>query len=147
MGRAPHRDGRALYRPTLSCTPRPVGRGYVHLRETGRGLWPAPPPGEGALIRAHEFHYSSVENLAPDVRFAYDVERGHGIDGRHDGIVHRNLLASYAHLRDVDGNHWARRFVEFIRRCKYAPSPVTQPSPDRSPNNATCHRREAGVGR
>ena len=93
---------------------RPVGRGYVHLRETGRGPWPARPP---ALIRAHEFHYSSVENLAPGLEFAYDVERGHGIDGRHDGLVYKNLLASYAHLRDVAEHRWTRRFVEFARRC------------------------------
>ncbi len=72
------------------------------------------------LIHAHEFHYSSVENLAPDVAFAYEVERGHGIDGRHDGIVHKNLLASYAHLRDVEGNPWARRFVDFVRSCSHA---------------------------
>ena len=101
---------------------RPVGRGYVHLRETGRGLWRAPQTCADTLIRAHEFHYSSVTNLPPDVRFAYDIERGHGIDGRHDGIVHRNLLASYAHLRDVEGNRWAPRFVEFIRHCKFRTS-------------------------
>jgi cobyrinic acid a,c-diamide synthase len=96
---------------------RPVGRGYVHLRETGRGPWPrrAAP-----VIRAHEFHYASVENLAPGVEFAYEVERGHGIDGRHDGIVHKNLLASFAHLRDVAGNPWARRFVDFVRSCRHA---------------------------
>jgi cobyrinic acid a,c-diamide synthase len=96
---------------------RPVGRGYVHLRETGRGPWPRPL---APLIHAHEFHYSSVENLAPDVAFAYEVERGHGIDGRHDGIVHKNLLASFAHLRDVAGNPWARRFVDFVRSCNHA---------------------------
>ena len=96
---------------------RPVGRGYVHLRETGHGLWPRPP---APLIRAHEFHYSSVENLPPDTAFAYEVERGHGIDGRRDGIVHKNLLASYAHLRDVAGNPWARRFVDFVRSCNHA---------------------------
>ena len=99
---------------------RPVGRGYVHLRETGHGLWPRPPAPQAPLIHAHEFHYSSVENLAPDVEFAYEVERGHGIDGRHDGIVHKNLLASYAHLRDVAGNPWARRFVDFVRSCSHA---------------------------
>ncbi len=93
---------------------RPVGRGYVHLRETGRGPWPAR---NAQLIRAHEFHYSSVENLAPGLEFAYEVERGYGIDGRHDGIVYKNLLASYAHLRDVAAHHWAARFVEFARRC------------------------------
>jgi cobyrinic acid a,c-diamide synthase len=98
---------------------RPVGRGYVHLRETGRGLWPRPPQEPAAPIHAHEFHYSSVENLAPDAAFAYEVERGHGIDGRHDGIVHKNLLASYAHLRDVEGNRWARRFVDFVRSCSH----------------------------
>ncbi|MBI5613258.1 MAG: cobyrinate a,c-diamide synthase [Gammaproteobacteria bacterium] len=101
---------------------RPVGRGYVQLRETGRGPWPgaagAPP------IRAHEFHYSSVENLAPDVEFAYEVVRGHGIDGRHDGIVYKNLLASYTHLRDVAGNRWAARFVDFIRRKKTDRGPL-----------------------
>jgi len=95
---------------------RPIGRGYVHLRETGRGPWPMMQGADAAPIRAHEFHYSSVENLAPGTAFAYRVERGHGIDGRNDGIVYRNLLASYAHLRDVAGNRWTQRFVEFVRR-------------------------------
>jgi cobyrinic acid a,c-diamide synthase len=99
---------------------RPVGRGYVHLRETGRGPWPTGRGAEAPPIRAHEFHYSSVENLAPDVEFAYAVERGHGVDGRHDGIVHKNLLASFAHLRDVAGDHWTTRFVDFVRNCKHA---------------------------
>jgi cobyrinic acid a,c-diamide synthase len=105
---------------------RPVGRGYVHLRETGDGPWPGRQTGDAALIRAHEFHYSSVENLAPGTRFAYTVERGHGIDGRHDGIVHHNLLASYAHLRDVADNRWARRFVAFVRSCKTPRARVVQ---------------------
>jgi len=98
---------------------RPVGRGYVHLRETGHSPWPQPSTPHMQPIRAHEFHYSSVENLPAGTEFAYDVERGHGIDGRHDGIVHKNLLASYAHLRDIAGTPWARRFIDFIRSCKH----------------------------
>jgi len=105
---------------------RPVGRGYVQLRETGHGPWPARPAGAPALIRAHEFHYSSVENLAPGLAFAYTVERGHGIDGRRDGIVYKNLVASYAHLRDVAEHRWARRFVDFARRCAAQRAAVTQ---------------------
>lgn len=97
---------------------RPVGRGYVHLRETGRSPWAGAIPSRATPIRAHEFHYSSVENLPADVAFAYDVERGHGVDGRHDGIVHKNMLASYSHLRDVAGNRWAGRFVDFVRSCR-----------------------------
>ena len=102
---------------------RPVGRGYVNLRETAHP-WPAGTP--GSLVRAHEFHYSSVENLAPETRFAYTVERGYGIDGRHDGIVHKNLLASYAHLRDVGGQHWTRRFVAFAQECSSPHAATTE---------------------
>lgn len=96
---------------------RPRGRGYVVLRESGQGLWPATGPGQApAEIHAHEFHYSSLENLAPDTVYAYEVLRGTGIDGKHDGIVYKNLFACYSHLRDLENNHWAARFVDFIRQ-------------------------------
>src|SRR3989344_1985014 len=92
---------------------RPMGRGYVLLRGTGKNPWPLSGPAE---VRAHEFHYSSLENLAPGTGYAYDVMRGNGVDGQHDGIVHKNLLACYAHLRDLEDNHWTRRFVQFVRQ-------------------------------
>ena len=92
---------------------RPMGRGYVLLRETGKNPWPLPGSAE---VRAHEFHYSSLENLAPGTIYAYEVIRGNGVDGQHDGIVHKNLLACYAHLRDLEDNHWTRRFVQFVRQ-------------------------------
>ncbi len=93
---------------------RPQGRGYVRLRPAGPGLWPAPAPAE---IRGHEFHYSSLENVDPDLEYAYDVVRGTGIDGRHDGIIYKNTLACYSHIRDLESNHWAARFVAFVRAC------------------------------
>jgi len=96
---------------------KPQGRGYVRLSETDQNPWPLLGEERGE-IAAHEFHYSSLERLAPDTRFAYTVNRGTGVDGQHDGIVYKNLLASYTHLRDVSGNHWARRFVEYVRSCK-----------------------------
>jgi len=95
---------------------RPMGRGYVLLRETGRNPWPRQQPAHGPVeVRAHEFHYSSVENLPAETVYAYDVLRGTGVDGKHDGIVHKNLFACYAHLRDLEDNHWAARFVDFVR--------------------------------
>jgi len=96
---------------------RPQGRGYVRLGETADSPWPA-PGGADAEIAAHEFHYSRLENVAPGLRYAYRVLRGHGIDGSRDGIVHKNLLASYTHLRDAGGNHWTRRFVAHVRACR-----------------------------
>lgn len=98
---------------------KPQGRGYVSLRETGDGPWPlVDAGGRPDEIPAHEFHYSSLENLEGEPVFAYEVLRGHGIDGKHDGLIIKNLLAGYAHLRDVGANRWAGRFTNFVRSCK-----------------------------
>lgn len=98
---------------------RPQGRGYVHLRETGCGLWPLrDSSGQPAEFYAHEFHYSKAINLPSNITFAYQVLRGHGIDGYHDGVIYKNTLACYIHLRDVEKNRWTQRFVDFVRRHK-----------------------------
>ncbi|MGE5468368.1 MAG: cobyrinate a,c-diamide synthase [Ignavibacteria bacterium] len=92
---------------------KPVGRGYVTLKPTAEHPWRA-ADAVGDL-RAHEFHYSSIENLPADTRFAYEMTRGHGVDGTHDGIVYKNLLASYSHLRASAGCEWPAKFVRFVR--------------------------------
>jgi len=97
---------------------RPVGRGYVSLQVTSDTLWSAAEEGTEDSLRGHEFHYSSLENVGTDVKFAYRVLRGHGIDGEHDGLVYRNVLASYAHLRTGAGSRWAVNFVQFVKKIK-----------------------------
>jgi cobyrinic acid a,c-diamide synthase len=55
-------------------------------------------------IRGHEFHYSSIENIARDSRFAYYMNKGKGVTGNQDGfIINDNGLAAYMHL------HFANR--------------------------------------
>ena len=103
--------------------PRPQGRGYVELRETSSFPWPADETSgdlgtPGREVHAHEFHHSAIVAPRSDWTYAYEVRRGVGIDGRHDGIVQGNLLACYAHLRDVGGNGWPRRFLAHVRRCR-----------------------------
>ncbi len=84
---------------------RPQGRGYARLK--GEFEFPA-----------HEFHYARVDNLPENTRFAYQVLRGHGIDGKHDGVMVNNLVAGFCHLRHTDENPWAQRFVDFVRAKK-----------------------------
>ncbi|HIP53123.1 MAG TPA: hydrogenobyrinic acid a,c-diamide synthase (glutamine-hydrolyzing) [Chromatiales bacterium] len=99
---------------------KPQGRGYVKLKDNGRLPWPVINGREKQLvIHAHEFHYSALENLSDKGTFAFDVLRGTGVDGQHDGIVYKNMVANYTHMRNVGGNEWARRFVAHVRRCKY----------------------------
>lgn len=112
--------------------PKPVGRGYVILESTGAHPWRAQLDSAGSdtrrpasadffsLIHAHEFHYSELRGLPAATRYAYRVKRGHGIDGSHDGIILHNLLASYTHLRAVQGCNWPAQFVQFARACHAA---------------------------
>jgi cobyrinic acid a,c-diamide synthase len=92
-----------------------VGRGYVRLAPTAAHPW-LDRGDARAEIPAHEFHYSSIEGLPADTRFAYRLARGHGTDGKSDGIVVNNLLANYAHLRSAGDHDWAARFVGFVHR-------------------------------
>ncbi len=103
---------------------KPVGRGYVKLAPSAEHPWLRLCAGETlatpnvhpiADIAAHEFHYSSVVNLPSQTRYAYRMQRGYGVDGQNDGIIYRNLLASYTHLRSTPGCDWATQFVQFVR--------------------------------
>ncbi len=95
---------------------RPQGRGYVCLEETVAHPWRRGGGSSPARIAAHEFHYSALENLPDDTVFAYRMLRGRGIRGAMDGIVYRNTLACYAHLRDAGAYPWTYHFLEFVRR-------------------------------
>ena len=94
---------------------RPVGRGYVSLNASAVMPWPAL---RDTQVRGHEFHYSALEGLPAGARTAWRVTRGHGLDGQVDGLVHRNVLAGYAHLRSLGPDGWAPAFVDFVRRCR-----------------------------
>ncbi len=96
---------------------RPQGRGYVRLRQSSAHPWPA-AEAQSTEIRAHEFHYSSLCNLQPAAAYAFEILRGTGIDGSHDGYVYKNLLACYTHQRTTGGNRWTERFLKFVAACK-----------------------------
>lgn len=96
--------------------PRPQGRGYVRLAATTALPWPGEQP--QAEIAAHEFHYSSLENLESPATWAYEVLRGAGIDGHHDGYIYQNLLACYTHQRTTRSNRWTERFLRFVADCR-----------------------------
>ncbi len=97
---------------------KPVGRGYTIIAPTGEHPWCRPAsPDFCHPLHAHEFHYSEIRGLPADTRYAYTVQRGHGVDGTRDGILCHKLLASYIHLRDTAGCHWPARFIQYARNC------------------------------
>ena len=71
---------------------------HVELRARDDAL----TAGSGASLRGHEFHYSSAD-VDADARFAFDVERGDGIDGDHDGLTAHRTLGTYCHVHAESG--------------------------------------------
>lgn len=88
---------------------KPQGHGYVELEVIADNPFFA----RGARVRGHEFHNSRLD-LDPSLgglQYAYRVTRGYGLDGVRDGIVYKNVLASYTHLHALSTPEWARALV------------------------------------
>ncbi|MCG3779930.1 MAG: CC-diamide synthase [Nitrosopumilus sp.] len=62
-------------------------------------------------FRGHEFHYSQLESVASDSKFAFNLDIGEGIINHQDGIIQNNTLASYGHLY-FDSSNYAEIFVK-----------------------------------
>lgn len=62
-------------------------------------------------LRGHEFHYSELDSVSSDSKFAYELNIGQGIKNHKDGLIEYNTLASYGHLY-FDSSNYAKIFVK-----------------------------------
>ena len=90
---------------------KPIGRGYTVL-EANNHPWAV----NKKNIHAHEFHYSSVINNSKKYKYAYNIKRGYGINGKKDGLIYKNTIASFSHLRSTNKFNWAKYFIKFIEK-------------------------------
>jgi cobyrinic acid a,c-diamide synthase len=105
---------------------KPQGHGYVELETVASN--PFFP--EGTALRGHEFHYTYIQPSVKDLGFVFRVHRGFGMDGRRDGVCHRNVLASYTHLHALASTSWAPAVVRAARR--FRSSMVLSPEPSQA---------------
>ena len=61
-------------------------------------------------LQGHEFHYSKLDSVSSDSKFAYRLDVGDGIKNHKDGLIEYNVLASYGHLY-FDSSNYAKQFV------------------------------------
>lgn len=80
--------------------------GYVRAR----ALQPSILGPAGQELKGHEFHWSTVEPLA-EHPYAYSLTGGRGAQGRSEGYMRGNLLASYVHLHFRYQPQAARHFL------------------------------------
>jgi cobyrinic acid a,c-diamide synthase len=79
----------------------PAGHGYEEVVVDR----PNPFVEVGTTMRGHEFHYSHIET-DEHLNTAFEVKRGTGLGGRRDGMVYKNVLASYLHLHSLATPEW-----------------------------------------
>ena len=61
-------------------------------------------------LQGHEFHYSKLDSISSDSKFAYELDIGDGIINQKDGLIQYNSLASYGHLY-FDSSDYAKNFI------------------------------------
>ncbi len=70
----------------------------------------------GQTFRGHEFHYSFVSEIEQsDLKFALELKRGHGLNGREDGIIYNSVMASYTHVHADGTPSWTEGMMRAAR--------------------------------
>ena len=95
----------------VELSQKPQGHGYVIAEIIDENpLFPI-----GLTIHGHEFHHSKV-SIKKGVKFAYQIRRGHGIDGLRDGVLYKNIFAAYTHLHALGTPSWAEAFISLAAK-------------------------------
>ncbi len=96
---------------------RPVGHGYTILEAMKGNPYFAP----GEQIRGHEFHYSNpvLSDEATSGYPTFKVLRGHGFQGKLEGITRKNILATYTHIHARGNRIWAYSLVKAAKAFRH----------------------------
>jgi len=87
---------------------RPQAHGYTVSEVKGKN----PYYEVGTKIYGHEFHYSSVlEWDGEEKDLAFCLERGSGFIKNKDGIIFKNVLATYTHIHAFGTPAWAEAMI------------------------------------
>jgi cobyrinic acid a,c-diamide synthase len=95
---------------------KPQGHGYTVLEVVEEN----PYFPRGTRLKGHEFHYSHLHpEPGPEDSLVFKVARGAGIGGR-DGLLYKNVLATYTHLHALGAPTWAPALVRLARQYRRA---------------------------
>ncbi|MHB1645087.1 MAG: cobyrinate a,c-diamide synthase [bacterium] len=103
----------------VKWTKKPKGHGYTKLTtafyDKNSRLW----FNKIKFLKGHEFHHSYLETPSSNnMNFAFNVEKGFGVNGESDGIIYKNIIASYTHIFSPSSPGWFKNWVYFIKEIK-----------------------------
>jgi cobyrinic acid a,c-diamide synthase len=91
----------------FSVEEKPQGHGYAVVKTDRPNAFFAP----GTVLRGHEFHYARPCDIGV-IETAFSVRRGCGFHGGRDGLVYKNVLATFCHVHALGEERWARALVK-----------------------------------
>jgi cobyrinic acid a,c-diamide synthase len=94
---------------------KPQGHGYTMVKVRNENpFFPV-----GRVLKGHEFHYSRILDWdSCRISPIFKMVKGYGLDGLGDGIVYKNVLASYTHLHALGCPEWAQAMHDQADRYK-----------------------------
>ncbi len=93
---------------------RPQGHGYCEvLVDTNNPFYP-----QGSVFKGHEFHYSHIVSGNEKISTVFDLKRGTGIKDKRDGMVYKNVLATFVHIHSTGTPEWLESFIRCIKQHK-----------------------------
>jgi len=66
---------------------------------------------KGVKLKGHEFHYSDIFNYDTNISSALSVTRGVGCFNSRDGIIYKNVFASYMHIHALGTPEWVHGMI------------------------------------
>ncbi|TAL35313.1 MAG: cobyrinate a,c-diamide synthase [Spirochaetes bacterium] len=99
----------------FSLSKKPQGHGYTAFTvDADNPYFP-----RGTAVRGHEFRYSRLTESPAGIRTAFRMDRGTGLAGGRDGIMHKNVLATFCHTHALGANvAWPGNLVALARERK-----------------------------
>jgi cobyrinic acid a,c-diamide synthase len=92
----------------LKMNQKPVGHGYVSVKVDTPNPFFTPD----SIIRGHEFHYSGPDMNDELSDCCLEMTEGYGLNGKRDGLLHKNTLAAYTHIHASGVDGWASAFIK-----------------------------------
>jgi len=93
---------------------KPQGHGYMEAVVDKQNQY----FNEGDIIRGHEFHYSSIVGKSETLESCLSLIRGSGCFDSRDGIIYKNVFASYMHLHTLSCRSWSKAMVKNAEEYK-----------------------------
>ncbi|RKY91210.1 MAG: cobyrinic acid a,c-diamide synthase [Ignavibacteriae bacterium] len=66
---------------------------------------------KGTFLKGHEFHYSKIYEYDSDLKSSLSISRGVGCLNKRDGLIYKNVFASYIHIHALATPEWVKGMI------------------------------------